>query len=542
MKFDCTFCDKKIDSKNQEQIEYCKSHQHELLPLPQDIKIHTKSSNKKPKSKTKVKGIVDNEFYVESVVIDGKQCFICKHLENNLITIKESLKENDREIVPLELNEYGYLPYSLTSSEFIDLTSHELSTEEILEEVKEQIDQFVVAKELDKNLILGDILLTYSQEWIHTLHFPYFVGETESGKSSVLHLGKWLNYRCLYGEDIPHADIYNFLGDDEEGTGTIAEDEAQEIWNDREKIRTYKNSYSKGSLKPRIVMTQNKKQQVYYKTFCPKWFAGEKVPQDKGFLERLAIVYMSEGFPPSNIKRASDKEKEQLQKLRNKLLIWKLQKVGTKFDHIESNLLGRDQELWEDFLSVVAKTKFYEKCKNVVSYYIKQRHATIQNSLEAKLLKLVLDKIGPDFELSFVAYWDYITNDNSELPGKLDERGSKTYYPDDYPNRITHNSLSKIFEYKFQGEKHQRKIRDSAGVQHQTTTYVFQKEILEKLISKYGIQLPVDHPIYGGSCGSPGQQTLQNDHHVDHVHDSNPTKEYAENDTNASKLGVRNDT
>lgn len=207
-------------------------------------------------------------------------------------------------------------------------------------------------------------------EWITTLHYPFFVGDNESGKSSVLHLGRWLNYRCLLSEDLPNADIYNFLGTEEEGTGTICEDEAQDIESNKEKIRTYKSSYSSGATKPRVITFSNKKFQVFYKTFCAKWFAGEKLPRNKGFVERLAIIHMVSGTPLRNIKRATLDEKSELNSLRNKLLIWKIQRIGKKHE-FKSDLIRRDQELWEDFLGVFENTRFFDDASNVVKHYIK---------------------------------------------------------------------------------------------------------------------------------------------------------------------------
>src|SRR5690348_16247945 len=100
--------------------------------------------------------------------------------------------------------------------------AEKMDREQLLDGIKSEIDGFISLSDIGKHLILGDILLTYCQEWINTVHYPFFVGETESGKSSALHLVKWLGYRCMLGEDVPQADVYNFLGSDEEGCGTIA--------------------------------------------------------------------------------------------------------------------------------------------------------------------------------------------------------------------------------------------------------------------------------------------------------------------------------
>ena len=46
--------------------------------------------------------------------------------------------------------------------------------------------------------------------------------------------------------DITSANIYQFLGGLEEGGGTICEDEADNIDDDKDKMRIYKNGYTTG--------------------------------------------------------------------------------------------------------------------------------------------------------------------------------------------------------------------------------------------------------------------------------------------------------
>ena len=371
--------------------------------------------------------------------------------------------------------------------------------EEILDELKVQIDDFVDISERDKCLILGDLFLSYCQDWIDTLHFPFFVGDTESGKSTALHLCRWLAYRCLYGEDIPNADIYNFLGTDEEGAGTICEDEAQEMAVNREKIRTYKNSYSRGALKPRIQMTSKRKFQVFYKTFCLKFFAGERIPEDKGFRERLAVVHMTEGNPKRNIKRLTDDGKQILYHLRNKILIWKVLNINKGLESFRSDLTKRDQELWEDFLSVTYGSKYFESCRDVVEYYTKQRHQGIWNSLEARLLKIVIDKFNGKLSINLELFWHHLVQEQDELAGTLDK---ETFIPHDFTKKVTRNFLSKLFEEKFKAKRITR-YETVEKRKHLRTEYLFDPKVIQKLAQKYNIVIPIDSVVLsGGSSGS----------------------------------------
>ncbi|MCH8833951.1 MAG: hypothetical protein IIA81_06665 [Thaumarchaeota archaeon] len=186
MRYQCASCDR--EGKTIEELSHCIELRHEIIDYPDENDI--RDNNSKKQKNSKVKGFINDELYVESVIIDGEPKFLVKGLLSNTITIKERIETEDTTYRPLEKNECGYFPYNFTSDEIQELTKKPIGTEQILDEIKEQIDKYIVAREIDKHLILGNILLTYSQEWIHTIHFLFLVGETESGKSTVLHLGR----------------------------------------------------------------------------------------------------------------------------------------------------------------------------------------------------------------------------------------------------------------------------------------------------------------------------------------------------------------
>ena len=445
----------------------------------------TKNKEDKEQVVSKVKGWIDSKF-VESAIVDKEPAFVVTDTESGKIYHECEIKYDGKTFRPLEKHGYGYRPYIFTSEEIERLNASVISSEEIAGDVLRMVQWYVAAPEREQLLITGEILLTYCQEWISTVHFPFFVGETESGKSTVLQLGGRLAYRCVVSEDWPHADIYNFLGTAEEGTGTICEDEAQEMAKDKEKIRTYKNSYSKGSVKPRVIMTNAGKYQVFYRTFCCKWFAGESVPHDKGFLERLVIVYMLGGRPRSNLKSATPKEKHFLNQLRNKILIWKMQNIGKEFKRIDSGLSGRDQELWQDFLSLFHGTKFEVQSKDVTAYYLKQRGESIKDSLEAKIFRILKPLLDESMEIESNVIWSKVTNSSDELPGKLDERTEKTFYLDEDDRKLTPNIVIDIVRFKFQAKKKIRYEKDGKK-RKKITSYIFDEEIVKILSEKYHI-------------------------------------------------------
>ena len=273
--------------------------------------------------KPKVKGWVSKTRYVESIVVDGRPVFWVIDTNSGKITIEYRILTPEGPVRPLKKGEAGYMPYEFTLEEIERLNECEISLKEILEEVYEKVGIYLAVPERDRILVTGDLVMTYCQEWISTVHYPYFVGEYGSGKTTAISLCGIIGYRCLVTGSMTYAGIYNTLGNDEEGVGTIAEDECQNM--SKDKIDLYKDSYSKGKTVPRV-RGANFSHVTYFKAFCCKWFAGTGTPNDDGLYERLAVVRMLGGKPEKNIKEVySNKElRQSLQILRNKLLCWKM--------------------------------------------------------------------------------------------------------------------------------------------------------------------------------------------------------------------------
>ncbi|NIP61711.1 MAG: hypothetical protein GWN01_13530 [Nitrosopumilaceae archaeon] len=439
------------------------------------------------KAKPKTKGWAGKELYVESIIVDSKPEFLAVNTTTGKKFIMHRLCTHEGTFRPLERHECGYPPYEFSQEEIDRLCSREISKEEVIEDTLEMVQRYNAIPYRDQTLIAGDIVLSYCLEWVSTVHFPYVVGETESGKSSVIILAGAIAYRCMNAGQMSIANIYNFLGTDEEGAGNICEDEAEKMEHDSEKIRIYKNSYSKGYVIPKIIMTNRDKKQVYYKTFCIKFLAGEGIPQDKGFRERLVVIYMIGGAPKDNIKRPKDPEwkKEHIRSVRNKLLIWKLQNIGKGFERIDSGLAGRDQELFEDLLSLFHATKYEKDAKDTIDYYAEQRHQAIRDSLEATIFRILKPHLDEEKEIDFRRMWKIITT-SDELPGE--EYSEKTFYSDQF-GKITQDCLAKILLFKFHAKRRKR-YETIEGKRRKITSYVFDEEKIEILAQKYRIYDP----------------------------------------------------
>ena len=439
------------------------------------------------RAKPKVKGWISKTRFVESVIVNEKPAFLIIDTNTGKFSVERRISTPNGPVRPLNKGEAGYMPYEFTLEEIKKLNESDISLEEILEEIYEQVRIYLATPVRDRILVTGDLVMTYCQEWISTVHYPYFVGEYGSGKTTAISLCGIIGYRCLITGSMTYAGIYNTLGNDEEGAGTIAEDECQDM--SKDKIYLYKDSYSKGKTVPRV-RGANFSHVTYFKAFCCKWFAGTRTPDDDGLRERLVVVHMLGGKPEKNIKDVySNKElRQSLQILRNKLLCWKMKNIEKGFPKIESGLEGRDRELWNDFLSIFSGTKFEEESKKTAQYYLGQRHDAIRDRIEPKILTIIKPMLEENLEIGLLKIWSTITN-SDELPGDLDNT-ARTFYPHG-DEKITLNSLSRILTDKFHAVKRVKKEKRGDGKRPKVTYYVFDREVIKILSEKYNIE---DYP------------------------------------------------
>ncbi len=97
-------------------------------------------------------------------------------------------------------------------------------------------------------LCSADTIFTYFQDKMGMTHYLLFVGDNNTGKSNALRIFYQLGYRPLFDTSITPANIYNFLGQFEEGQGIILEDELDNIEENEEKMKIYKTGYVSGSI------------------------------------------------------------------------------------------------------------------------------------------------------------------------------------------------------------------------------------------------------------------------------------------------------
>ena len=257
--------------------------------------------------------------------------------------------------------------------------------------VKSVWKKYIDADDFHISICAADTIFTYYQDKIGLIHYLFFVGNNSSGKSNNLTVLHFLAYRNFTSTDMTAANIYQFLGSDEEGQGTLCEDEADRIDEDRQKMAIYKNGYITGFPVARTD-TSFRRKQLKLNTFCFKAFAAERLPDSfkaRGFNQRIIELACAYGFPKNDISEVvnpagEDKFQDLLDELNetmNLLLISRLLHFKDRIPDIQLNIQNREKQLFKPVLRLFQDTETLRELLPVVSKYVSQRRESNANTL-----------------------------------------------------------------------------------------------------------------------------------------------------------------
>ena len=170
------------------------------------------------------------DFLAEAVLIAGQPKFLVVDRNSGSISIKISINVEGKILKPLKKEAYLSDPYSFLSEQEIFEYENEvrnITLSDMYTDVKSHCKLFVVGDENHITLLSADITYTYYQDRLGLTHYLFFIGKPGSGKSNNLTLIKLLGYRTFMSTDMTPANIYQFLGSQEEATGTLCIDEAE---------------------------------------------------------------------------------------------------------------------------------------------------------------------------------------------------------------------------------------------------------------------------------------------------------------------------
>jgi hypothetical protein len=383
-----------------------------------------------------------NGLLAEAILIAGQPYFLVS--KNGKISIVPSIELEDKIIKPLTQDMYLSIPYIFTSEQevrkYVEKTKNE-NLDTLFRKVRSIYQKYVDADDFHISICAADIVYTYYQDKIGLTHYLFFVGNNDSGKSNNLRVIHILSYRNFMSTDVTAANIYQFLGNKEEGQGTLCIDEADKIDVSHELMSLSKNGYTTGFPVARIDTSNGRKQYRFF-TFCFKAFAAERLPdsvQAKGFNQRtilLACIYGNPQYDISKILNPAGEQEHQalldeLNETRNTLLIYRLLHHNDKIPDIKLNLIGREKQLFKPILRVSQNTQTLNELLPIISKYISDRRENNSNSSYAFLYKLIKDLIRtqdtPELESSLI--WNTITD---LLPGELMPNRKFSYESTDF--------------------------------------------------------------------------------------------------------------
>ncbi len=349
----------------------------------------------------------------------------------------ESIPLDEKTILkPPELRSYLNKPYIFKSKEEFDQYVEQAKQQEktdliysLFKQVKSIWKKYVDADDFHISICAADTIFTYLQDKIGLTHYLFFIGNNGSGKSNNLIMFHHLGYRNIMSTDVTAANIYQYLGNLDEGQGTVCEDEADNIDENTDKMKIYKNGYNSGFPVFRTDITSGRKQFRYF-TFCFKAFAAERTPDSikaKGFNQRIIELHCSPGFPQYDISEiinpAGEEEHQlllnELLETRKNLLIYKLLHFHDKIPDIKLNIENREKQLFKPIVRIFQDSKeVLDELLPVISNYVSQKRESNADSLHSHIYQLIKKMIKDEnsTQLESAKIWDNVINDlNGEV-------------------------------------------------------------------------------------------------------------------------------
>ena len=375
----------------------------------------------------------DKTSLYEAVIIDEVPIFAKISVNSSVISLSTEIQiDEDNIILPLPANAYASRPYEFNSEKEFRKIEHKVKSKEnlhsLFQKIKAQWNLYIDNGKEHNIMCTGDTIFTYYQDILGTTHYDFFVGDNGTGKTNNLHLFNLLAYRNVLSSEMTAPNIYQLLGNDKDGVVTICEDEADDIDEDRAKMKIYKDGATTNVHVFRTDISFGRKQ-LRYKTFCFKAFAAEELPdarKAKGLRQRRITFKCAYGSPRYDIAEViepgGDKKLQgllnDLFKLRNMLMVSRLLHYYNEMPNVELNIKDREKQLFKPTFRVFQNSpKTLEELKLGINKYLSDYRKRRSNTFHAALYKVVTGLIKRErtIELKFTLIW---TSVKDELQGK----------------------------------------------------------------------------------------------------------------------------
>ena len=437
-----------------------------------------------------------NDKLFESIVIGGLPKFAC-YDEGECQTL-DKIEGANYTFYPVDsINTVNPIPYIFNSAqeleEYLQLSKKE-TFDSLFDMVLKEYEKYVSVDEHSMVTLAANTVGSYFQDKFGTTNYNILIGENGSGKNSALLVYRMLGYRVFYVIAANSANYYTFLGDIQEGQGTIAEDESDNIGYDIDKQRILKTGYASGGNVPKVEFNKNGiRNQSSYLTFSHKWLSMEELPHEKsirGIIDRSFIHKFVIGEVQHNIKDIlKDKNSglyKQLIHLRKLLIAFKMTQFSNDFSLINLNIKNRNKELTQPLLTLFSQGKNFDRIRLALSKLINEKSLLKSNSIEAKIVEALFELIKREenndnseqkiYEFSNEEIFDKLKEVTDGREDQWGVLGNAVYLPDG--TKLTKAKISSLLKSKFKAVSFRT---------NQKRGFRFNKLDLEKMSKQYEV-------------------------------------------------------
>lgn len=435
----------------------------------------------------------------EAVIVGGKPYFLRIKTAEQKAELVEKLELPDgTTLIPPKESQYLNKPYRFNSLSDIQgwiQSNKDLDIDDMFDLVMQQIELYVDRPKEQKTIYAADTIFTYFQDRLGSTHYLFLNGDNDSGKTSDNDVLESLMYRPLRTSGVTTANIYQYLGEFEEGQGTIIEDEADDIDKKEDKMRIYKVGYKKGTKIPRMDISNGRNQHAYY-TFGFKVFAAERQLNSldaKGLNDRIFYLHCYPGKPKHYIKdileNAGDSRHEEMKKeleaVRNMLFLFRLLHFNDSFPDVQTNITNRNRELAISLIKLFNNTEaLQEAILPTLSKMLTDKQGRKIETLEARLFGLILERIEATTGGQVLSK-DIWESFKSVTEGEADRNNPTVYITTEF-GRVTQSKVAAILKDRFGAKK----VHAEGG-----NGFVFSPTELEKLRPNYDTSKPIEIEI-----------------------------------------------
>jgi len=362
-------------------------------------------------------------------------------------------------------------------------------------------------------LLVADMIWTWLQDRFGYTHYIIITGDNGSGKNSQLLVLKYLGYRVFYVVSASAANYYTIMGIVEEGQVTIAEDEAGDIADDKDKRNVFKTGYASGGSIPKVETDGGRKQDNWL-TYCQKWAVMEEQSthrEMKGILDRSLVLRFVAGDPQYNIKdvinSAGDPKYkplyDELMGIRKLMFCWRLLHHEDIIPDVKINVKNRSAELTKPLIRLFQNSPIaLERILDSLSKFMVERNEVRQSSFESKLYQVINElKTERELELKKDTLDDikalgpstFMNSDIYNYCKKFMEGEDVIDKPGCFYSHlegiglISQKRITSICKSKFKAKPDSVKLHDSDGSPKTFRCLKFEEKYLERIESSYKI-------------------------------------------------------